>query len=128
MTAFATYEDIEARWKPLTEEERGVAETLLEDAAALILGYGVEPRDGDERQAQALKAASCNMVIRSMQGRDSAVPIGMSQWSQTAGPYSESMTVANPAGDLYLTKGEKRMLGLGAGYIGTISARIGGRP
>ena len=37
---------------------------------------------------------------------------GISQSSQTAGPFTESLTYANPAGDLYLTNAERTSLGL----------------
>ena len=35
----------------------------------------------------------------------------MTQSTQTAGSYSESLSYANPAGDLYLTTSEKEALG-----------------
>ena len=36
---------------------------------------------------------------------------GVSQGTQTAGSYSESLTWANPSGDIYLTASEKESLG-----------------
>ena len=36
---------------------------------------------------------------------------GVTQSTQTAGSYSESLSYANPAGDLYLTTSEKEALG-----------------
>ena len=38
---------------------------------------------------------------------------GVSQHTETAGSYSESISYSNPAGDLYLTSAEKKSLGVG---------------
>ena len=43
----------------------------------------------------------------------------------TAGPYTQSWTFANPSGDMYLTKMEKRLLGITSGYIGSIRPKVG---
>ena len=38
--------------------------------------------------------------------------------SQGAGGYTASVGVYNPSGDFYLTKQEKRLLGIGGGRVG----------
>ncbi|MFR2313489.1 MAG: Gp19/Gp15/Gp42 family protein [Bifidobacterium sp.] len=56
-----------------------------------------------------MKRIACMAVKRAMQaGPDMS---GVTQSTQTAGSYSESLSYANPAGDLYLTTSEKEALG-----------------
>jgi len=109
--AYATVADLEARWRDLAESERAVASALLDDAAALIDSYGTPS------SAQAALAVSCSMVRRAMNPM-TAEFYGVSQASMTAGSYQQQMTYANPSGDLYLTKQEKRELGFGIGKLG----------
>lgn len=78
----------------------------------------------DQEQAYLLKQVCCSMVIRAMSATE-ADAFGASQMSMTAGPYSQSWSYSNPTGDMYLTKLEKRLLGITSGYIGTIEPRIG---
>lgn len=122
--AFATVSDVEARWRELTQDEQARAGVLLDDASA-ILSSLVEVDPADTQQAAALKAVCCNMVIRAMSASASDV-YGVSQSSMTAGPYSQSWTYANPAGDMYLTKTERKLLGIAAGYIGSIRPMMAG--
>lgn len=117
MAAFATAADLEARWRPLTAEEAARADVLLEDAAALIRSAlkGFPEPDPD-----ALKVASVAMVKRAMVAGDRE---GMSQASQTAGPYSASWSYANPDGALYLGSAERQLLGLSRWFVGSMQAR-----
>jgi len=104
--SYATVEDLEARWRELSESEQAVAQVLLEDVAVLIDSYG-EPSNPD-----AAMVVSCSAVRRAMQA--SATDLyGVSQASMTAGSYQQQWMYANPSGDLYLTKAERRMLGRG---------------
>lgn len=120
--AYATVSDIEARWHTLTPSESAKAATLLDDAAAILDTLAVFD-SSDPDVAANLKIVSCNMVIRAMSS--SADTFGMSQGSMTAGPYTQSWTFANPSGDMYLTKMEKRLLGITQGYIGSIRPKVG---
>lgn len=120
--AYATVSDIEARWHTLTSSESAKAGTLLDDAAAILDTLAVFD-SSDPNVAANLKIVSCNMVIRAMSS--SADTFGMSQGSMTAGPYTQSWTFANPSGDMYLTKMEKRLLGITQGYIGSIRPKVG---
>lgn len=126
MEPFASPEDLEERWRPLEPSEEARAKALLADATALMMremaASGVEVDEGDEVQAQALKAVCCAVVRRCM-----GAPIDgptVSNTSQTAGPFSQSFTYSSPSGDMYLTSGEKRELGVGKARIGSIPARI----
>lgn len=103
---FAQAGDLEARWHALTGEEYKLAEALLADASDLI--RTTCPRWHTAKPA-TLKRIACMAVKRAMQaGPDMS---GVTQSTQTAGSYSESLSYANPAGDLYLTTSEKEALG-----------------
>lgn len=121
--AFATVSDIEARWRDLTVSEEARAAVLLDDAAAMLSKL-VDVDPSDTEQAALLKAVNCDMVIRNMSQTSSDL-YGVSQSSMTAGPYTQAMSYANPSGDMYLTKLEKRLLGITSGYIGSIRPMIG---
>lgn len=122
--AYATVEDVEARWRDLSADEEARCGVLLDDAS-LYLDTLVDVNPDDEHQAAVLTTVCCNMVIRSMSATESDM-FGVSQSSMTAGPYSQSMNYANPSGDMYLTKLEKRLLGITVGYIGSIQPKIDG--
>lgn len=113
--AYATVNDLEARWRPLSDAEKPRAEVLLDDAAALIdtacPSLADRIADGDESASRAALMVSCSIVKRAMISPVDQAP--MSQYQQTAGPFSQSGTFANPSGDLYLTKADKRLLGCG---------------
>lgn len=115
MEAFATTDELQKRWRALSDIEKDRAETLLLDASAIIATMcarsGIDIDDTDELQALNLKAISCEMVKRAMLSPVDQAP--MSQFSQTAGSYTESGTFVNPTGDLYLTANEKKRLGIG---------------
>lgn len=116
--AFATYNDVESRWRTLTADERTKATTLLGDAAA-ILSARVRVDDRNVNQSEVLKIVSCNMVIRSMVASESQ-GIGIDKLTATMGPFAQSAEFANPNGDLYLTKMEKLALGIGGRGRGRI--------
>ena len=107
---FATVADLEDRWRGLSTAEQSRATVLLGDASQLILS---ENPDAGELPADLLRMVTCNVVRRAMAtpgGDDSGGAI--SQTSMTAGPYQQSFTFSNPSGDLYLTKAERRWLGI----------------
>lgn len=115
MEAFATAADLESRWRMLSDVERKRAETLLADASVIIATKcaqsGIVVDETDELQSLTISSITCEMVKRAMLTPVDQAP--MKQFSQTAGPYSESGTYANPNGDLYLTSDEKKRLGIG---------------
>lgn len=116
--AFATYYDVEARWgRTLTTEEQQRATALLDDAAAIL--HSLVKVDGtNDDQASLLAAVSCNMVIRSMTAAAQNA-FGVEAQQATMGPFAQRVEYANPSGDMYLTKAEKKWLGIhgGAGRI-----------
>ena len=108
--AFATVADLEARWRGLSEQEQARAKVLLLDAADLIR---TTTRRWRELPESTLKRVSCQVVRRAM-GSDS-IPGGVSSMSTTDGPFTQQFSYANPQGDLYLTKTERKSLGVGVG-------------
>lgn len=120
--AYATIDDLELRWRPLTADESARAQALLDDAA-LMLDATLSAASIQDVEEGALVAVSCNMVRRAMALSDSGM-YGVSQGTVSADIYSQTMTYANPTGDMYLTGNEKRMLGISNSYIGSIPAKV----
>jgi hypothetical protein len=114
-TAFATAGDLELRWHTLTDTEKTQAETLLADASDKIRSRIPQASDPTWVQAHAstLKRVCCAMVKRAMQQLSSGMPAGVTQSSETTGPFSNSFSWSNPDGNLYLTKEELRDFGIG---------------
>lgn len=116
--SYATLADYELRYGPSIEPERVTA--LLGDASAFIAsqpGFR-ELAEGDEGyglQRANLTRVACSVARRSEDAGDLA---GVSNYSQSAVGISASVTLANPAGDFYLTKAEKRSIGIGSGRVG----------
>ena len=123
--AFATTQQLEAGWRPLTDTERHRAKKLLDDAAVIIRAEFPRGYDfADLELIDALGVVSCNMVRRALATPLTSAPVSSTQ--VTAGPYQETLTYANPAGDMYLTGTDRKMLRLGTSRIGSIQAHIGG--
>jgi hypothetical protein len=116
--AYATIEDIEVRTgKTYANTEKVQLAALLCDAGVLIDSFA--PNAADD----AKRVVSCRMVIRAFAtDEDVAYPLGATQGSMTAGPYTQSWTVGvgGGAGELYLGKADKQLLG-GGNQIGSYS-------
>lgn len=123
--AFATVEDLEARWRTLDPDEGERAATLLDDASAMLAALVGNVDESDDQQATLLRMVTCSMVMRSMMASESDA-YGVSQMDFGMGPFSQAAHFANPNGDLYLTAQEKRLLGIGESYISGLSAAIDG--
>lgn len=108
--SYATAEDVQRRMvKHLSDDQMDVCAALLDDAGVLI--DAIAPNASDEAKA----TVSCSMVIRAMGSQgDLTVPTGATQGSASALGYSQSWTFGNGAtGELYLSRTEKRLLGVG---------------
>lgn len=118
MAAYATVADVQARMtRTLTEDEQAVCASLLEDAAVIIDAYNAKA------QTSAKLVVSCRMVIRALgDGGSAGFPLGASQGSMSGLGYSQSWTIGSggSAGELYLAKLEKKLLGVGD-RIGALS-------
>lgn len=108
--AYATVEDVQARiTREMTEAEQSVCATLLDDAATMIDAFA------PDAQESAKTWVSIRMVVRAIGDGDmSGVPIGASQGSMSGLGYSQSWTLqSGAAGELYFSRVEKKMLGIG---------------
>lgn len=109
--AYATVADVQDRMsRTLSASEQTMCATLLADAAVIIDAYNAEA------SADVKQLVSCRMVIRAMgDGESSGVPMGATQGSQSALGYSQSWTIGSGggAGEVYLGKLEKKLLGVG---------------
>ena len=109
--AYATVADVQARMsRDMSADEQEACETLLEDAAVIIDAYNVAA------SADAKKIVSCRMVIRAMgDGTGGGIPLGASQGSMTALGYTQSWTMGSggAAGEMYLGRLDKKLLGVG---------------
>ena len=114
--AYATVDDVQERMtREMSADEQSVCSTLLEDAAVLIDAFNP---NGDE---EARKVVSCRMVVRAIGDGGASVPIGATQGTVSALGYSQSWTIGSGStGELYLSKVEKKMLGV-SGRIGSYS-------
>lgn len=128
-TSFATVADLESSWKDLTIDERARAEVLLLQASNYLrqIAYNNSQDLDDNINADptGVYEANVKMVVMAAAQRSLASPVDMmpdaSQWSQSASPYSESMSFgSNISGSLYFKDKELKLLGLGS-----VSGRVG---
>ena len=107
--AYATVSDVQARMSiTMTETQQYICSNLLDDAAIIIDDFNINASTENK------KVVSIRMVQRAM-NIDSDIPLGASQGSMSAMGYSQSWTMGSnaSAGELYLNKLEKQMLGKG---------------
>lgn len=107
--AYADVKDLEDRWHTLTDAERLKATVLLGDASLKLKAR--YPDAVGSADPALLKVIVCNMVKRAMTAGDDVA--GISQRSETTGPFANTYTYSNPDGDLYITKSELKDLGVG---------------
>lgn len=93
--AYATIEDLELRFRPLTNDEKPIAQALLEDAAVRLRlefknsGVAFDP---DEDLYEALKIVSCALVKRvlSSPGFQDALGADIREFRTDVGQLSET--------------------------------------
>lgn len=120
--AFATTAQYRAKYA--TELDDDTLAEWLADASDIMAAEmdrgGVDYSDPDESFAARLMRVCRDMVHRAIgDGSYSAmsIPFGSTQASMAAGGYSESFTIGNPYGDLYLKAADRRALGMtGSGF------------
>lgn len=106
--AYATVEELEAGFRTLDSDERTLASALLNEAEVIIDSHN---SDADYERK---KLVSCRMVRRAI-GDGNTLPMGATQGSMSAGGYTQSWTIGSngSAGELYISKQEKKLLGYG---------------
>lgn len=111
--AYAAIDDLEQLWRPLTDIERSRATALMDSAAVRIDVAAPLPdgREPTELELAVRREVSCEMVKRAMLADLDQPPLTQVQIS--AGPFQHSGTFVNPTGALYLTREDKKLLGIG---------------
>ncbi len=96
--------------------------------AAAMDADGVAYDEPDEDFSETLADVCCDMAHRAL-GEGGAcgtvLPFGATQYSQGADGHTESYTLSNPYGDLFLTKAERELLGIGGQAIGSLGPLVG---
>lgn len=117
MMYYATVDDIEALWRPLSEAETERAEALIEVVSASLneeakkRGKDLEIMvTEDENLAVVAKSVTVDVVARALMTSTSQEP--MTQFSQAALGYSVSGTFLVPGGGLFIKNTELARLGL----------------
>lgn len=112
----ATWDDVEARWRPLSEGEQVVATTLLEDVWRRIKRRitDVEDRMGDADYTSDVIEVQANAVMRVLKN-----PEG--KRAEQIDDYSWTRDRALSAGLLYVTDDEWAILGAEFGTGGAFS-------
>lgn len=120
MGPFASVEEYEARYGDADDPD-ALAEILMDatrEIRAELDRAGIPWADPDEEFAGRLMQACRSMAYRAMGSGDSDVPLGATQFSEGADGYVQSFSLGNPFGEVYLSKAERRLLGIGAAKIG----------
>lgn len=108
---YAEVQDVEAGFRALSKEEQTRCVALLSEAAVIIDHYN------PDADADTKRVVSCRMVRRPLGDDEDGVsfPMGATQGTATALGYSQSWTMGSgSSGELYLSKLEKKLLGVGS--------------
>ena len=108
---YAEVQDVEAGFRALSKEEQTRCVALLSEAAVIIDHYS------PDADADTKRVVSCRMVRRPLGDGEDGVsfPMGATQGTATALGYSQSWTMGSgSSGELYLSKLEKKLLGVGS--------------
>lgn len=108
---YAEVQDVEAGFRALSKEEQTRCVALLSEAAVIIDHYN------PDADADTKRVVSCRMVRRPLGDGEGGVsfPMGATQGTATALGYSQSWTMGSgSSGELYLSKLEKKLLGVGS--------------
>ena len=122
---YATIQDIETYWRPLTEDEQTIAETLIADCSSKIRIRAKKSNKDfdaliaeDEDLQNVTKSIVSKVVINAMKVTDS---IPMTQFSESVGGYSISGSPYNPSGSLFISRADWKELGLSSQHIGGLN-------
>ena len=120
-TSFASSADLVATWKDLTTDELSRADVLLLQASNYLRQIGrnngkniddLVNADASGVYGANVKTIVCACVQRAMAAPTDIMP-DASQFSQSASPYSESMSFSgNTSASIYFKEKELKLLGL----------------
>lgn len=106
---YATTDDLEKRWRPLTDDEKAKADILLSDASDFIR---TQAPDIESVSSGTLRRIACDVVKRQMIQDAQA---GMTSHTESVGSVSETTAYAQPStgvGGMWLTDEDKLALGI----------------
>lgn len=113
MSSYASVEDVQKGFRALDSDEKAKCESLLDEAAIIIDSY----KQSEKAKDEAKKVVCCKMVRRVLGDGSQGYmmpPIGASQNSVSGFGYAQSWQFSGgTSGELYLSKLEKKMLGIG---------------
>lgn len=126
MEAFATIDDMTILWRKMTAEEQERAAALLAlvsnclRAEAERVGKNLDEMvAADDHIAAVAKSVTVDVAARTMMTSTDQEPV--SQFTQTAGPYSTTGTYLVPGGGLFIKRAELARLGLRRQKVGTVN-------
>lgn len=118
MDPFATVAQYDARFPGRTASNEVLEECLMDATMAIVKVLdrkGVSYADPDEQFAYRLMSVCRSVANRIM---PSDMPVGATQLSMTAGPYTQTTSYSPTYGLPRLLKSELDMLGVGGGSVG----------
>ena len=120
MESLCTVEQYVARYGSVPDEAV-LAEALLDSSAAVIAEVEAAGINwaGDKDYRDRMMRATRSIARRAIP-QATSVPFGATQFSRTEGPFTASVTMGNPYGDVFLSAAERRMLGLDRQAIGCL--------
>lgn len=124
MTAYATATDMINLWREMTIEETNRANALLGIVSASLraeadkVGKDLDKLAENPDYAAVLKSVTVDVVARTLMTATDQEP--MTQFSQTAGPYTASGTFLVPGGGLFIKRSELARLGLRRQRVGVM--------
>ena len=125
MAAFATIDDITMLWRSMTVEEQKRASALLEVVSASLraeadkVGKDIDKMvSASTAYAEVVKSVTVDVVARTLMTSTDQEPL--SQFSQTAGPFTASGTYLVPGGGLFIKRSELARLGLRRQKVGAV--------
>lgn len=125
MAAFATLDDMTVLWRAMSAEEQSRASALLEIVSASLraeadkVGKDLDAMvEEDQNLAAVARSVTVDVVARTLMTATDQEP--MTQFTQTAGPYSASGTYLVPGGGLFIKRSELARLGLRRQRMGAV--------
>lgn len=117
LTPFATKAELASFWRSLTEDEAARADSLLALASnrLRLIARNIEIDLDAAVEDDAIYSSNLQYVVMEAVKRALLTPQDtppVETFQQTAGPYSENLKYANPAGDLFFKNSELSALGL----------------
>lgn len=124
MSQYATVDDLITLWRPLTAGEQTRAVALLDAVEASLaleadkVGIDLAKKAENSVYRTVLMSVVVDVVARALMTSTNQEPL--SQFSQTAGPYTASGTYLVPGGGLFIKRTELARLGLRRQRMGVI--------